>query len=251
MSLKYTSNSYKNKIKRQKAVSKYATKAGLSLKDARIYFRAGLTAKEAKAINNMVENQNFRIKTEDKRAIVEKIKDESKKSGYAYKVKEHKTIKLDTEDIENMYMFKIKVKDRTNIKQVTKDAMANYLKTAKGIGATKKEIREMSKQTFQRFQTTASWNSNLTSEQASLNNIRSAIKESGQWRQFTGQMLAHRGYREEWNPTHIEYNGGGSDIGGQYVQYTYTSYKNGQPYRKAIIKIYNSKSDVEIEYINL
>jgi len=245
------SAAYHNKIERQKAVSKFATKVGLSLKDARIYFRAGLTPSEAKTINNMVEIQNFRIKTKEKRAIVEKIKDETKKGGYAYKVKGHKEQKLSISSIEEIYEFKIKSKDKTNLKQITKEAMADYLKTAKGTKMTKREIKAMSKETFKHFQTSSTWNSNLSAEQASFNNIRSVIKEAGQWRQFTGQMLAHRGYREEWDPRHIEYNGGGSDKNGQFTKYTYTSFKNGKPYRQAIIKIYNSKSDVKIEYKDL
>jgi len=214
MALKYNTKSYKNKIERQKAVSKFATKAGLNLKDARIYYRQGLTPAEAKRINKLVENKGLGTKLPDVATINE---------AFGLKIKS-KTGKVD--------------------KAISKEAMAGFLKTNKKAGNKSKDV-------FNAFERQSIWNPSWSTTQASMNNVKSAIKESGQWRQFTGQMLAHRGFREQWTPTHIEYNGGGSDNNGQFTQYTYTSYKDGQPYRKAIIKIYNSKDDVKIEYLDL
>lgn len=211
MSLKYTTKSYKHKIERQKAVSKYATKAGLNLKDARIYFKMGLTPSEAKKVNNLVNK------------------------GLGVKFKNVETINQ---------LFGLKIKEKEINKKVDKITMAKFLKDNKDTGIKSKDV-------FYNFKHTATWNPNWSSKHASMNNIKVLLQESGKFRQFSGIMLKHRGMNEEWNPEHCEYNGHGSDSHGQFVQYTYTSYKNGQPYRKCIIKIYQSSSDVETEYFDL
>lgn len=210
MSLKYTTKSYINKIERQKAVSRFATKAGVSLKDARIYYREGLTPAEARKINKMVENQGL---------------------GPKFK------------SIDTLNQIFGKIKSKEIGKQSNKEVMARFLSTNK-IAGTKKDA-------FKAFTSQAVWNPNWTSQNASMNNLKTMLQESGQFRKFSGIMLKHRGMKEDWDPTHITYDGHGSDNHGQFVQYTYTSMKNGVEYRKAIIKIYQSSDDVKTEYYDV
>lgn len=210
------SQSYINKIERQKAVSRFATKAGVSLKDARIYFREGLTPTEAKKIDKLIKSgKGTKFNDID---TVSTLFFEGKKGRKGL----HST-KMDT--------------------QATKEVMARFLSTNKKAGSKGDALHA--------FESQAAWNPGWSTAEASKNNIKTMLQKAGAYRQFSGIMLKHRGMNESWNPNHLEYNGYGSDSKGQFTQYTYTSFKNGQPYRKAIIKIYNSRDDIDIEYLDL
>lgn len=216
MSLKYQSKSYINKIARQKKVYNFAKKANVSLKDARIYFREGLTVSEAKKIDKLI------------------------KTGKGTKFNDLDTIASvffgDKKGRKGLHATKID-------KQANKEIMAHFLATNKK-AKTKKDA-------YHAFESQAAWNPGWSTIEASKNNIKTMLQKAGAYRQFSGVMLKHRGMNEQWNPNHLEYNGYGSDSKGQFTQYTYTSFKNGQPYRKAIIKIYNSRDDIDIEYNDL